>query len=53
MKVLKAEIHNFKGIDSLSIDTQGKNVYLIGPNASCKTSVIDAIVGNIPEQPVK
>ncbi len=34
---------NFKGIESYTGEVNGKNIYLIGPNAANKTSFIDAI----------
>lgn len=43
MKIEKINIKNFKGIRSYEGDIQGKNVYLIGANASGKSSFIDAV----------
>lgn len=58
MKVENIHIKNFKGIDKLDVDLGGKSVYLIGGNATGKTSFIDAVYcgitgKNIPPEPVK
>lgn len=58
MKIEKINIKNFKGIDSYEGEINGLNVYLKGPNASNKTSFIDAVWGclspkNLPKEPVK
>ena len=43
MKLLKLEIHNFRGIRNLSIEPQGENFVIYGPNGSGKSAVVDAI----------
>ncbi len=43
MKLLKLEIHNFRGIRNLSIEPQGENFLIYGPNGSGKSAVVDAI----------
>lgn len=43
MKIESINIKNFKGIKSLETEINGKNVYLIGGNATGKTSFIDAV----------
>lgn len=57
MKIENINIKNFKGIRSYEGDIQGKHVYLVGANASGKSSFIDAVwVGltgkNIPPTPI-
>ena len=52
-KIQEVTIKNFKGIDFQHFSPMGKNVYLIGPNQAGKTSIIDAILLNIPELPLK
>lgn len=57
MKIEKINIKNFKGIDNYEGEINGSNVYLLGGNASGKTSFIDAIWGclspkNLPTEPV-
>jgi predicted ATP-dependent endonuclease of OLD family len=57
MKIENINIKNFKGIRSYEVDIQGKHVYLVGANASGKSSFIDAVwVGltgkNIPPTPI-
>lgn len=43
MKLLKLNLHNFKGIRSLEIDTNGgENVDVFGDNATGKTTLADA-----------
>jgi len=43
MKLLELEIHNFRGIRSLSIKPDGKNFLIYGPNGSGKSAVVDAL----------
>lgn len=43
MKVQKVQIKNFKSIEDLNIDLDGKSVYLVGRNRSGKSSLIQAI----------
>ena len=43
MKLLELEIHNFRGIRSLSIKPEGKNFLIYGPNGSGKSAVVDAL----------
>jgi len=56
MKIQKINIKNFKGIANFEGEVKGGNVYLIGGNATGKTSFIDAVwcgvTGkNIPAEP--
>lgn len=58
MKIHSINIKNFKGIESFKGEIKGKNVYLIGGNATGKSSFIDAVwcglTGkNIPPEPTK
>ena len=58
MKIEKIKIINFKGIDQIESDPRGHSVYLLGPNASDKSSFIDAawscMTGkNLPPEPIK
>jgi hypothetical protein len=43
MKIVKLIIKNFKGIDELEINFDGKNAVISGDNAAGKSSVADAI----------
>jgi len=43
MKLLQLILTNFKGIKSLTIDPQGKNVSIFGKNATGKTTVCDSV----------
>ena len=43
MKLLKLEIHNFRGIRNLSIEPHGENFLIYGPNGTGKSAVVDAI----------
>jgi hypothetical protein len=43
MKIVKLIIKNFKGIDDLEINFDGKNAVISGDNAAGKSSVADAI----------
>lgn len=56
MKIQSINIKNFKGIEAFKGDVKGKNVYLIGGNATGKTSFIHAVwcglTGkNLPPEP--
>lgn len=57
MRIENIYIKNFKGIEEADIEAAGKSLYLIGGNATGKTSFIDAVwcglTGkNLPEAPV-
>lgn len=52
-KIETIKVENFKGIEFAEINPNGRHVWLIGPNASGKTSLIDAVTLNIPENPLK
>lgn len=43
MKILRFEIEDFKAIQALTVDAQGNHVRITGPNASGKTSALDAL----------
>lgn len=43
MKLVKLTLTNFKGVRSLTLEPNGKNVSIYGTNASGKTTVCDAI----------
>jgi len=43
MKILEIEIINIRGIRSLKLNTNGKNLAIWGPNGSGKSTVVDAI----------
>ena len=51
MKLVKLEIHNFRGIKNLKIEPNGNNFLIWGPNGSGKSAVVDSIdfllTGNI------
>jgi DNA repair exonuclease SbcCD ATPase subunit len=56
MKVENVKIKNFKGIPSLEVAVEGKNVFAIGRNGVGKTSFLDAIWyaltgDNLPTEP--
>jgi DNA repair exonuclease SbcCD ATPase subunit len=58
MKVVFAEITDFKGIKHSLIRFDGKSAYLIGGNGKGKSSVIDALMSPvdssfIPQEPIK
>lgn len=42
MKLLKLSLNNFKGIKSITLDTQGEDVNIYGDNAVGKTTIFDA-----------
>lgn len=44
MKLLSLDISNFRGIESLTIDAQGRNVNIYGPNGAGKTTTEDAFL---------
>jgi DNA repair exonuclease SbcCD ATPase subunit len=43
MRLLQLSIENFKGIKSLSLEPEGKNLSIYGDNATGKTTIADAI----------
>lgn len=43
MRLLQLAIRNFKGIDALHIDPEGRNVAVFGDNATGKTTVADSL----------
>lgn len=43
MKITTVTIRNFKGIEKLDIELNGKNVFVMGGNGAGKTSFLDAI----------
>lgn len=53
MKVHRIKIRNFKGLDHYEFSLDGKNIYVMGPNAVGKSSFIDAVYGKMPKQPLK
>ena len=44
LKILKAEIENFKNLKPMEVDFGGKSIMVIGPNESNKSSFIQAIM---------
>lgn len=52
-KIETIKVENFKGIEFAEINPNGRHVWLVGPNASGKTSLIDAVTLNIPDNPLK
>jgi len=57
-KIQKVEIRNFKGIEDLTLDLNGKHLILIGDNELGKSSALDAIWSTlsnkgIPQQPIR
>jgi len=58
LRVLKAEIKNFKNIDYKEVDLNGRSLFIVGPNAVGKSSLIQAILSPvdsqyIPLEPIK
>lgn len=58
LKVLKAEITNFKNIDYREVEFNGRSVIIAGPNQAGKSSLIQAICSPlnskyIPLEPIK
>lgn len=58
LKILKAEIKNFKNISYREVDFNGKSAVIVGPNGVGKSSLIQAICSPInskfiPAEPVK
>ena len=58
LKLIKAEIKNFKNIDHRVIDFDGKSIMIIGPNKAGKSSLIQALMSPvdssyIPLEPIK
>ena len=56
-KVISARIKGFKHIKELTMEPNGRGVFLMGPNEQGKTSAIQAIwiaLGSrrVPEQPI-
>jgi len=43
MKVISIELKNFKAHEELFLDVNGKNIFLLGPNESGKSSILDSI----------
>lgn len=57
-KVQRVQIKNFKNIENLELDLQGKSIFLIGDNALGKSSIIQAIWvalsnKNKPKEPIR
>jgi predicted ATP-dependent endonuclease of OLD family len=57
-KVQRIEVINFKGLDSISSNLDGRSVYIVGGNEAGKSSFIDAVFTgltgeNIPPEPIK
>ncbi len=57
-KVLKVEIKDFKKVEHVVLDVQGRSLFLIGDNKLGKTSIMDAIwttLSNlrVPNQPIR
>lgn len=52
-KIETIKVEHFKGIEFAEINPNGRHVWLVGPNASGKTSLIDAVTLNIPDNPLK
>lgn len=58
LKVVFAEIQNFKGVSHQVLELDGKSAWLIGGNGKGKSSLIDALLSTIdsqyiPSQPIK
>jgi hypothetical protein len=58
LRILEAEIKNFKGISYKKIDFDGRSVFIIGKNRAGKSSLIQAIFSPvdasfIPSEPIK
>ena len=47
MRVERVEIKDFKGAPDVNLEIGGANVYFVGKNGGGKTSLIDAIFGNL------
>jgi len=43
IKLIKLSVSNYKAIEALAIDVSGKDLWITGPNASGKTSAIEAL----------
>jgi predicted ATP-dependent endonuclease of OLD family len=57
MNIQRFSILDFKGIESATFDAAGRNVYVVGPNAVGKSSIIDAIFTlltnqDVPDEPI-
>lgn len=44
LKILKAEVVNFKGLKPVELDINGKSMMIIGPNGSNKSSFLQALM---------
>jgi len=58
MKVENIKIVNFKAIENLEVNPQGKNVYVVGKNGAGKTSFIGGVFGiltgqDLPVEPLR
>lgn len=53
MKIQSLKIKNFKLIKEEELNLQGRHVWLLGPNASGKSSILQAACGEMPEEPLK
>jgi DNA repair ATPase RecN len=58
LKILKAEIKNFKNISYREVEFEGRSAVIVGPNGSGKSSLIQAVCSPInskmlPAEPVK
>jgi hypothetical protein len=58
LKVVFAEVQNFKGVTHQVLELDGKSAWLIGGNGKGKSSLIDALLSTvdsqyIPSQPIK
>jgi len=53
MRIETLTIKNFKNIDHKDINLKGRTMWLIGPNNIGKSSIIQAALGIMPEEPLK
>lgn len=44
LKILHAEVENFKGLKPIKLDINGRSMMIVGPNASNKSSFLQAIM---------
>lgn len=44
MRLIKLELSNFKGIKSFKLEPQGKDIAVLGDNATGKTTLFDAFL---------
>ena len=42
MKILELEISHIRGIKSIELSPQGKNVVVFGPNGAGKSAIVDS-----------